>query len=822
MIAPAAPVTESAADPIDRLLRLLPPILQLDDAYAGQPLRALLRVMAEQADWVEGDIAGLLENWFVETCDEWVLPYLGELVGYRPSPTTRSPAIGRYGANPNAPRREVADTVRHRRRKGTLLVLEEIARTAAGWPARAVEFGPLMVAAAHARFPDVPRGPSPDAHAGDLIELGFGPFGTVVRRPDARRMASARTPGGGGAASVALYVWRLLARPVQFGQACRICPDPDPGSPPPYYYRFTCDPFGEDRQLFTSPREPAPAAVQSAGELDVPGPIRRRAFRDRPADYYGHTRSIAVWLNFPLRDGRLAGKDWAIPLQRIVPARLDRWEATPGLADRLPNQAVAIDPELGRLLLRWDHRRDGPPPTAWIRYLTAFAAEIGSGGYPRTFWPAPTVAAAGESADGGPRDSVWHVARKAQDDQQNRIYSSFAKALDAWDAAEAAGLRTVVIEIDDDANHDLGPSAQTIRKTRIYDGERLIVRAASGRRPVIKSRREGCETYRVWRIESRGPHPARRAGRTDSGTASSAAERPTFGLDGIRLGGPPPEMEHSRAQFRGLELRVVGAFRQVRLRHTTLVPSRARLVLERFRGCASVEQCVLGAVTVDASSPRAGGEPGTPPDLYICDSILDGGGREAAALAAGGKAGPATAAFIRLTAARVTAFGPVRVYALAAAQDSIFGGGLEVTRTEFGCVRFCSLTLDNVVRETTPQRYECQPDLELQRQGLIPVTPANAKVAALVAARVAPRFTPRPRGASAAVPSTAPPYAHYGDPGYAQLALTCPKEVKTGAEDGSEMGVFHDLYEPQRTALLSERLVEYTPAGSDARLIFVT
>ncbi len=34
------------------------------------------------------------------------------------------------------------------------------------------------------------------------------------------------------------------------------------------------------------------------------------------------------------------------------------------------------------------------------------------------------------------------------------------------------------------------------------------------------------------------------------------------------------------------------------------------------------------------------------------------------------------------------------------------------------------------------------------------------------------------------------------------------------------MGVFHDLYQPQRLANLQRRLDEYTPAGMDAGVIY--
>ena len=62
----------------------------------------------------------------------------------------------------------------------------------------------------------------------------------------------------------------------------------------------------------------------------------------------------------------------------------------------------------------------------------------------------------------------------------------------------------------------------------------------------------------------------------------------------------------------------------------------------------------------------------------------------------------------------------------------------------------------------------------------------------------------------------------YGSPGYAQLALSCAVEIRRGAEDESEMGAFHDLFQPQREANLWARLEENTPAGMDAGILFVT
>jgi hypothetical protein len=61
-----------------------------------------------------------------------------------------------------------------------------------------------------------------------------------------------------------------------------------------------------------------------------------------------------------------------------------------------------------------------------------------------------------------------------------------------------------------------------------------------------------------------------------------------------------------------------------------------------------------------------------------------------------------------------------------------------------------------------------------------------------------------------------------GTPAYCQLANTCACETKRGADDESEMGVVHDLYQPQRLANLKARLDEYAPAGMDAGITYAS
>ena len=68
----------------DRLYELLPAVHRIRDAEEGEPLRALLSVIAEQVGVLEADLDQLYDDQFIETCAEWVTAYIGDLIGYRP------------------------------------------------------------------------------------------------------------------------------------------------------------------------------------------------------------------------------------------------------------------------------------------------------------------------------------------------------------------------------------------------------------------------------------------------------------------------------------------------------------------------------------------------------------------------------------------------------------------------------------------------------------------------------------------------------------------------------------------------------------------
>jgi hypothetical protein len=62
----------------------------------------------------------------------------------------------------------------------------------------------------------------------------------------------------------------------------------------------------------------------------------------------------------------------------------------------------------------------------------------------------------------------------------------------------------------------------------------------------------------------------------------------------------------------------------------------------------------------------------------------------------------------------------------------------------------------------------------------------------------------------------------YGDPSYGLLDPLTPEEILTGADDQSEMGAFHDLFQAQREAALRARLREHLRFGLEVGVLYAT
>jgi hypothetical protein len=738
----------TTTDPrIDRLYSLLPAIYRTRDAQQGYPLQALLRIMAEQVNVVEDDIRQLYENWFIETCEDWVVPYIADLIGYRPVTECGLAADGKAaeGRALNrilVPRREVANTIDYRRRKGTLLLLEDLAYDVAGWPARAVEFFKLLGWNQNINHLHMDRARTVDVRRMRELDHLNGPFDCIAHTVDVRRIDSHRTVGWYNIPSVGVFVWRLKSYSVTH------CPAFCAESAGPNSMTFSV--LGQDAPLFVNPaREVTPDEAPT--ELDLPIPITRHALEWDKSLYYGPGKSFTIWAE----GWNGLDADTPIPVNWIVPADLTDWVYEPS------QKTVAVDPVTGRFAFPPNQL---PKKGVRVTYHYGFSADIGGGEYNR-----PILDPSSRNVKGVLVPPTFYRVGKGQ---------QFHKIQDALDQWKKDAPVDAVIEMTD----------STVYVEPIYitldAGKSLQLRAANKTRPVIR--------LLDWQTD------------LPNALSVTMADRCRFVMDGllvtgraIQITGPGAEPPQDPNQPE------CGS--EVIIRHCTLVPgwglasdctpkrpSEPALELYDIRATVRIEHSILGSIQVQDSEVAQ-----DPITMSISDSIIDAINPQGEAIGAPG----ARPAFAVHTIERSTFFGIVDVHAIELAENSIFMGCLNVARRQLGCMRFCYVPPGC----RTPKRYHCQPDLVTQAIQQKEKDPAKQS-AAIAAARlrVRPQFTS----------------IRYGSPGYAQLALTCAEEIVRGADHESEMGVFHDLFQPQRHANLAARLEEYAPAGMDVGIIF--
>jgi hypothetical protein len=748
----------------NRLYDLLPAVYRQRDAEQGYSLRDLLQVLAEQVNAVEDDVGQLYENWFIETCQDWVVPYLGDLIGYRPvheagEPGEAGTPAGRQRNKVLIPRREVANTLRYRRRKGTLALLELLAGDVTGWPARAVEFYRLLAFTQSLNHLRLRRGRAVDLRrGGDLDDLGRA-FDRLAHFADVRRVASHHAPGRSNLPGVGLFLWRL--RSYSVSRTAAYCKEKG-------NHHFTFSVLGNDAPLYVKP-EPETEPTHIAEELNLPLALGRRTFAEHKERYYGPGKSLQILRVALVKDKKHSETDPVpdpVPIlaDEIVVADLSGWHYQPHKGQ------VAVDPELGRIAFP---ARQVPKNGIRVVYHYGFSADIGGGEYDRPLSQpsGEIVLRAGtpeklelelqrvkDELDRHPEKVFVFVYCVGEDEELKRI----DEALGRWRDDHP---RHAVIEIADSRDY-----VEEINLVLEKD-QTLQLRAARRKRPVI-------------RLLDR--QTSAQDSLTVHGEAGSA-----FTLDGLLVTG------------RGVH--VEGDLAAVTVRHSTLVPgwglhgdcaprepAEPSLELLNIRAEVAVEHSIVGSILVNQDEVAI-----DPVRLRISDSIVDATGNEREAVSAP----DGLLAHALLTVQRSTVFGEVLVHALELGEDSIFTGLLRVARRQFGCLRFSSY----VPGSRTPRRFACQPDLAEQAaaEGLTDLAEREA-AKAQARARVRPQFRS----------------VRYGSPVYTRLADGCPEEIRRGAEDESEMGVFHDLFEPQRAANLRARLDEYTPAGVDAGLIF--
>jgi hypothetical protein len=778
----------------ERLYGLLPALYRVRDNAAGEPLRALLGVIEREFNLIETDIACLYDNWFIETCEEWVVPYIGDLLGVRPIRSVESAGV--------STRAYVANTLAYRRRKGTAAVLEQLARDTTGWPARAVEFFTRLATAQHLNHVRHAPTATPNLRDAASAELAVTPFDPFAHTAEVRRIASQR--GRYNIPNVGLFLWRLQSYRVGHGQANS--PKADFASARRMsdgsgnYYGF--HPTGRDAPLFNEAQTET-TITHLAEEHNVPGKLRRLALHAELERLRNYDELARAGKQLELE--RLRKRDAARPLrfmigpdpvlrvlvQSAVGAPLQEIPRENIYMCEIPDEvmsssppplAVAVDPERGRL------KFPAAPHQVFVSYNYGFPGDLGGGPYDRT-----------QSVDDASGISQLDIDSKAGrkgffDPSVSQIGVShlqtgpglvrtLREAVNEWNM-QPPGKTGVIVVMDSVTEHDAAGSPSTPIEIQINAGSRLLI--VSGQWPIEENLQES---------PSRGRRPGRfepnrvRAHFVGDlvvrGTAAAASPNPgACFLNGLHVEG---------------NITVpAGNLGLLHIAHSTVVPENGGISVvggnDRLR--LRLVRSISGPVMIRETVPiRA---------VEIIESIVDA----ASASPASALQAPTTEAQID----RSTLTGTVDVQSINAS-ESIFTDRIMALRRQTGCLRFCYVPPDSIV----PRRYRCQPDLKVAEAIDEARTKAAEKRVTLsggeeqtirnhVRAVLKPLFESR----------------DYGDPEYAQLERRCPVEIRTGGENGGEMGAFSFLEQPQREANLRGALTEYLRFGLEAGVFFVT
>ncbi|MFC4527115.1 hypothetical protein ISN76_10455 [Dyella halodurans] len=707
------------------LYALMPAVYRTRDAVSGGPLQALFKVLALQAGMVEENIQQLYDDEFVETCMPWVIPYIGDLIGYN--------SIYQIAAGIDS-RAEVANTIGYRRRKGTPIALQQVATNVSGRPAVVVEEFRRVITTQSMRLPRPHHVACLNLRCSDVLEnLHDTAFDLSSRTVEVRRIAprlrNIATPdpapidialhGGGrfNVPDIAVHLWRCQPWFVDHAPAFVIDA-----------HRFKFHPIGLDAPLFSLPPT-YPAFTHINTRLDVPQPIRRGEFERQLTDFYGPSLMLYA-------DGVV------VPVTQIYSANLA--DRPNGTWCKVAAGKIAIDPELGRIQYAADLT---PPQSLRLSYTYGFPAAIGGGPYDRT-------ATLGQEMPTAHPEQAQFFAQVG-----TAAFPDLASAVAQWNLLPAGSTGIIVLTGFERYAIDLTGANAIL----LASGSTLAIAAAvpvpsGGARDMVWN--NACVTLRG-NITVQGlPPPAMPEGET----------------------APPGQLIVNGLWIEG-QLVMGGNAAMIQMSDCTLIPGL---------GAANpgVSPCEPGVVVGNDSTfcmarcisgPIAANVAGS---VRVCNSIVDA--NSPCCVAYAGLDGYSPGADLHIEDS--TVIGKVRTRTLQLASNTIFfarlgrhdpwPAALWCSRRQTGCVRFCSLPREAI----TPRRYEC--------------LPPDASSAA--------RFTPSFITLS------------YGHPAYALLSGVTPIAVWRGADDGSQMGVYHQIQETQAVSNVQIRTPEYLPVMLEA------
>jgi hypothetical protein len=716
----------------DQIYALLPAIYRTRDAENGQPLSALLSVIAEQAAILEENIEQLYDDEFIETCAQWVVPYIGDLVGCNP--------VYEIGGVATGGRAEVANTIGYRRRKGTLLALEQVAIDVSGLRAAAVESFKRLITTESMHHVRSRHEAWVDLRRGDALERMGSAFDKLNRTVDVRRIAprvravadpdptalDINLHGGGifNIPNVAVYLWRWKSFEVTQAPAFQIDS-----------HRYMFSPLGQNIPLFNA-LQPRESFSRLTGRRDVPQPISRREFYRNVGNFYGLDedgliKSLALFADGVLIDvSKICCRDFSDCVGQS-------WPCT-------PLGRVGIDPALGRIQFASDYPL---PQKLEVRYCYGFPAEIAGGPYDRTanlpspFMPNPNYRAVVGTDVATLEDAIQHWNGLAPGSTGQIILPDF-----------------VSLDIDLTGTSAIQLPAQSqlwIISAQVPPGGGNVVKYENS-----------CVTLRG-NIEVHG-----------QGDPSGVNVPPAGQLfiSGVWISGSVTIVDQAAdVQFMDCTLVPGIALTQC---GKPVMPGQPSIVASGTEVNLSLIRCITGPI-----GAFVGGT------TRICSSIVDSGSLCSVAYAAPDSASEGASLHIEDS----TVIGKVHVELMELASNTIllarlarndaWSAALWCSRRQAGCIRFCFLPATAI----TPQQFRCLPPDPTQEGEFLP------KFITL----------------------------DYGNPSYGMLSGDTPMAIWTGADDGSQMGVYHLLQETEAVRNVQLRAPEFLPFGMEAGVFLV-
>ena len=562
------------------LYELLPAYYRVVDEEKGKPLEAFIEILAREGGIVEDHITQLYENWFIETCEEWVVPYIGDLLGVRTIHEIEDASI--YSR-----RAYIANTLGYRRRKGTAPVLEQIAFDITGWRSKVVEFFQLLSTAQnlnHIRLHNSVTADLRQMNSLDLIDTAFDSQSHTI---DVRRIATGE--GLHNIMNIGIFLWRLISYPMEDIDARLITPG---SGVPDAAYTFSV--LGLDSQLFNN-AQTEKNIVHLAEEINVPGLLRRRALYEelenaRQSIVNGDTPEYVYFDDAYPPVFQISANGTPIPPEETVICNLSSWRLPPAAKDYkkyetdgtistigMPIKA-AVDPVLGRITFA----DPASISDVSVHCSYGFSGDLGGGPYDRK-----------ESLkDLESLNFDWHVAVSKEHTpvQGETIYQNIQDAIDDWNGSNA---RTGLITIMDNRTYEKGLTDTW--QIDIPEGASLFILSADW--PEID-------------------HPSGTAGMKYRSPGSYNAEDLRAHLLGdISVHGTAPSASSNggRLRLNGLLLEgkitvVDGNLDSCQIDHCTLVPYKDGIEVKSQDSIINIglNRSVCGAIEVEATDASVG------------------------------------------------------------------------------------------------------------------------------------------------------------------------------------------------------------------------